>query len=564
MIHRSRMKKPLAAAIWLLLATGAWAQPQAVPQEKLDEWFTRHTAAAGPGMVLAVIQDGRMVYQKAGGLADLERAVPLSPESVFDIASNGKQFTACAVLLLAEEGRLDLDADLRHYIPEFPDYGTPITLRHLLHHTSGIRDYPILMLLAGKPWRNFYTCDDYLQLLQRQKRLNFPPGTKFEYSNSGYFLLGEIVARVSGRPLEQFLQERIFAPLGMRHTRLNTDAGQVVRQRAIGYSPRGENEYATEISQMPGAGDGGLLTTVGDLQRWEENFWRNRLGRGGPELIRTLCTPGRLADDTAIAYAMGLETGTYRGLPIVRHGGGFNGYRSEILRFPEQRLSIVCLANLGVIPTQAAALQVADLCLAGSFRDPIAPPAAGKGKPKRVDARGLAEVAGAYRNPQTQAIWVLSPAKNGLLVRTLDGAEFTLEPRGGRVFRTAAAAPVACTVRFLPVRAGGFRMEVEADLFGKAVCEPLQLVSAADVALADYEGGWESEELGGQWQIRRTGQGLVARIVGLPQELPLEPTARDQFRSMGPYLIFTRDDQGRVIGLTVTMDGATALEFRRR
>ena len=242
--------------------------------DKIDELFAAWNKPNSPGCALAVINDGEIIYKRCYGMADLERNVSLSPASVFDIGSTGKQFTAMVIAILAKQGALSLDDSIQKYIPEISTYEQPVTIRHLIHHTSGIRDYLVLMYLSGMRSENFYYEDELLDLICRQKELNFKPGDEFEYSNSGYFLLGVIARRVTGKSLPVLIKENILEPLGMQATNFNDDAKRIVKNRAIGYSPNDGDGFYTEMSFNGGYGDGALLSTVEDLFLWDQSFYK--------------------------------------------------------------------------------------------------------------------------------------------------------------------------------------------------------------------------------------------------------------------------------------------------
>ncbi|MGH4000314.1 MAG: serine hydrolase domain-containing protein, partial [Pseudonocardiaceae bacterium] len=330
---------------------------------RLDAVFAQYDRASSPGCALGVYRDGRIGYAKAYGSANLELGAPLTPASVFDIGSTSKQFTAMSVLLLARDGKLALDDDVRRYIPSLPEYGAPITIRHLLYHTSGIRDYTTLLALAGEPTQNWTTDDDALELIVRQRALNFAPGSEWQYSNSGYFLLSLVVKRVSGQSLRRFAQSRIFEPLGMAQTHIHDDHAMVVPNRATGYVPSDSaGPFRIEMSDFEQTGDGSVFTTVEDLVKWDENFYSAVVG--GPELLAEMVKPGALNDGKPVDYAAGLVVGEYRGLKTVEHGGAWAGYRAQLLRFPTEHVSIACLCNLGSANPDRLAQQVADVYLA--------------------------------------------------------------------------------------------------------------------------------------------------------------------------------------------------------
>ncbi|MBW3569738.1 MAG: beta-lactamase family protein, partial [Gemmatimonadetes bacterium] len=302
---------------------------------------------AEPGCAAAVARDGRVVVNRAFGLAHLEHAVPNTPATIFDVASVNKQFTAAAVLMLAEEGRLSLQDDIRRYLPEMPDYGTPITIDHVLTQTSGLRDWLFLSMIAGHhPFKSprMYQAADVLDLAARQRGLNHAPGAEFSYTNTGYHLLTIIVERVSGRSLQDFTSERIFQPLGMTSTRWRADIREVIPGRATSY----EREDGRWMHGMPLFDN--LFTTTGDLLRWNDALAENRLG---PRITQELQRQGRLNDGSPIefapgmAYTRGLTIGEHRGAQEIAHGGSSAGYRSYVSRYPAHRLSVAVLCNSG-------------------------------------------------------------------------------------------------------------------------------------------------------------------------------------------------------------------------
>ncbi|QCW24341.1 beta-lactamase family protein [Lysobacter enzymogenes] len=372
--------RPLAATLALALASFATVAAPASPiaaaatpaalEAGTDAIFARWNRGDSPGCGVAVFRDGAIAFQKGYGQANLELSAPIGADTVFDIGSTSKQFTAAALLLLERDGKLSLDDDVRKYVPELPDYGQTITLRQLLQHTSGLRDYLDVQLLAGVAYDDYSSDRQTLDLLAKQKALNFAPGSEFVYSNTGYFLAAEIVKRVAGKPLAQFAHERIFAPLGMRDTLFRDDHTLPVRGRASAYT-RAEGaagEAADGIARfridMPNwdqVGDGAVLTTLADLQRWDENFYRPVVGDA--DFLARLQQPGRLADGTRLDYALGLFVDTHRGLKTVSHDGAWGGYRAQLLRFPERHLSVATLCNLDSTDPESLALRVADLWL---------------------------------------------------------------------------------------------------------------------------------------------------------------------------------------------------------
>jgi CubicO group peptidase (beta-lactamase class C family) len=404
------MKERAASAIALLaavLAACASRAPAPAAREdlapKLDPILARWDVAGAPGFALGVVRDGKLAYARGCGEANLEHALPITSTTVFDIGSTSKQFTAACVLLLAQDGALALDDDARKWVPELPDYGEPITIRHLLHHTSGLRDYLTLFAIAGIATEDVTTAEDALAMITRQRALNFAPGREHLYSNSGYFLLSVIVERAAGKSLAELARERIFEPLGMAHTLYNDDHRRVVPNRATGYAPREEGGFAVEMSDFEQTGDGAVLTTVEDLARWDRNFYEPVVG--GRALIDGLRTRGELDDGTELDYAAGLVLGEAGGLAWEAHGGAWAGYRAQLLRFPTERTSVISLCNRADLDPNDVAWRVAAALLGDQIgrkpaRGPRAAPPSDAEPGWNPSCDALAEYAGLYESDE--------------------------------------------------------------------------------------------------------------------------------------------------------------------
>src|SRR5467141_687754 len=333
----------------------------------VDEIFVDLTKAGSPGCALGVYRDGKMVYSKGYGLANLEQNVPITPQSVFDIGSTSKQFTSASILLLEKQGKLSINDDVRKYIPELPEYGQKVTILHLLNHTSGLRDYLTLMDLAGMHIDGVTTDEDALQIISRQKALNFAPGSDWLYSNTGFFLLSVIVKRVSEKTLREFAGENIFTPLAMTHTQFRDDHTSLIADRALAYDAKEKAAgYRLDVSYFEQTGDGAVHTSVEDLLKWDENFYSPRVG--GKDFLDEIQERGKLNNGKVLDYAKGLRLRDYRGLQTVSHGGAWGGYRAELLRFPEQHFSVACLCNVGNAGPTRRAHQVADIYLGSSMK----------------------------------------------------------------------------------------------------------------------------------------------------------------------------------------------------
>lgn len=402
---------------------------------RTDKIFAQWNKPDSPGCVCGVMQKGRTLYVKGFGSADLEHQVPLAPDSVFYIASTSKQFTAASIALLSLDGKLGLKDDVRKYLPEIRDYGTPISVEQLVFHTSGMRDYLELRAIGG--WADYdkLNNDMAIALIARQKALNFTPGSRYSYSNSGYVMLAEIVNRASGTPMSRFAKERIFTPLGMNTTHFGDDAGEIVPNRVISYGETPDGKRVQYIKTIEAYGDGNLLTTMPDLMRWHENFYSGKVG--GPAFLELLKTRGVLNDGKINDYGFGLIFGKYRGIASVAHGGAFLGFRTELIRFPEQQLSVGVLCNFDKASPGGLARQVADLYLTGAEAAP-APVADRPQAPPAVafvpKAESLPAFAGIYHSDEVDASFRILVEGDRLIGRDSHQQSAPLEPKQQDVF----------------------------------------------------------------------------------------------------------------------------------
>ena len=405
-----------SAAATLVLAQRAQAPAWSGQVDRVfQQWDTR----TSPGCALGVFEHGRVTYERGYGMADLEHDVPITPGSVFYVGSLTKQFTAMAAALAIQQGTLGYGDSIRKYLPEMPAYADAIKVSNLIHHTSGLRDYYALLTIAGRRYDTLYDNNAVLAFAARQTKLNFAPGDEYSYSNTGYQLLAVAIQRATGTPFAEYGDQQIFKPLGMTVTHFHTDATRLVKDRVIGYSGTA-GTWTLDVPDNERAGAGGLYTNIPDLQRWDENFYTARVG--GPEVITRLQTPAHLNDGKAIAYAWGLEIGTYRGLPIVEHGGSLHGYRAELIRFPSQHTSVAILCNHSGIAPSELARRVADVVLQTEFREPAgggrgSGDAAGQGDHSSPWPEELSAWVGDYYSDELQSTFVITANGRELLLR---------------------------------------------------------------------------------------------------------------------------------------------------
>jgi CubicO group peptidase (beta-lactamase class C family) len=395
---------------------------------KVDAVFSRWTTAT-PGCSVGASVKGRVVVNKAYGMADLEHDVPNTADTIFEAGSVSKQFTAAGVLLLAREGKLKLDDPVRKYVPELPDYGSPLTIRHMLMHMSGLRDWGSVESIAGWPrTTRVYTHAHVLDIVSRQKSLNFTPGSQYSYSNTGYNLAVIIVTRVSGMPFAEFEKQRLFTPLGMTRTSWRDDFTRVVKSRAIAYEQQGES-YAQDMPFENVHGNGGLLTTVGDLLKWNENFVKPVVGDAS--FVAEQQVPGAFNDGRPGSYALGLMIGTYRGLREVGHSGSTAGYRAHLVRYPDQGVSVVVLCNASTGAATQYAHAVAEVLLPGAFTTAAAGGRAGGAAPAprlTPTAAQLQAMVGTYVSDEAETTLIAAVTDGTLVLRRRPDTVIRLVP----------------------------------------------------------------------------------------------------------------------------------------
>jgi CubicO group peptidase (beta-lactamase class C family) len=543
----------VAGAISLSVAAQAAAQPIPADQRHLvDKVFAVYDNADTPGCALAVYRGGEIAYARGYGLASLEHRVPITPQTVFDIGSTSKQFTAFSILLLERDGKLSLDDDVRKYVPELQPLDPVVTVRHLMLHTSGLRDYLTLWRLAGMKLENWTTQEDAVRLVARQRRGNFPAGAEWLYSNTGYLLLAEIVKRASGQSLREFAGARIFAPLGMTRTFVLDDHTLVIPGRATGYAPRDGGGFSVDMSNFEQTGDGAVQTTVEDLLRWDTNFYEPKVGDRA--LLDRAQAVGSLANGTALDYAAGLMIGTYRGLPTVRHGGSWAGYRAELLRFPTANTSVACLCNLGNANPSALGDGVADVVLAARLQ-PKPRLALPETRPAvAVSAERLESLAGYYENAAAGAFRRLV-VRDGVLV----GMGQRLKPVAPDRF----VPSVPGVEFFFPMAAQGGPQEMHIIRDGRDP-EVHRRVAAPPVAsLAGFTGTFYSDELEATWTLAVRDGRLTVRVLNDPPSV-LTAVKPDVFVSDEGLVLRFEREAGAVVRASVQAGRVTSLVFTRR
>ena len=538
-----------AASLCLVAALSAAGQDQG---QKIDKIFENFSGKS-PGCAVGVSQNGKTVFARSYGLADLEHEVPLSVDSPFYMASVSKQFTAMSVLLLAEDGEIQLGDSIRKTIPELPEYAGRITLYHLLTHSSGVRDYLTLGAMAGLPPDSVFTDRGALRLISRQSALNFEPGSEFLYSNSGYVLLSLVVKQVAGKSLDEFAREKIFGPLGMKSTRFQHDHSSLVPGKALGYEQR-NGAWHVSNSMLDVVGDGGLYSTVSDMMRWVANFDDPKVGA---KALGTMRTAAKLSTGKEINYGMGLVPGRYHGLATVQHGGGLGGYRTQVLWFPEQRFSVVSLCNNGSANPADLANKVAEVYLSSQMTAPQTTGGSNPAPGVTLSAEELQAKVGVYRQDERGYLEIVE--RGGKLYPR--GAPLALVPIDKEHF-TSIGAPEGWEMSFDSRNpAGSLELRQPGDPVVRF--ERVSPVTLSDGERQAFAGDFESRELpGADYRILADARGLSLEAGDRPT-VRLESGGTDRWRAGGQELVFHRDSAGKIDGFFLNAGRVRKIQFRR-
>lgn len=562
MKHARRVRRTFQAllAFATLMAASA-GQPRAdvVPKldpGRIDALFNAYTDGT-PGCAAAVVRDGRAIYARGFGFSDLSHRVPIGPDTVFEIASESKQFTALAVLLLEADGKLRLDDSVQLHLPELaPLIPQPISLRQLLHHTGGLVGYQELMELAGVAYENVVDAANVLRMLAVLPGLNSTPGTRYSYSDTGYFLLAQVVARVSGGSLDALLQKRVFGPLGMTSTYIYNDHRRVVPRRARAYAPgAGTQAWILDESNWTMDGDAGVQSTVLDLARWSAEVTRPRLLP--PALIEALRSPGRLNDGAPLPYGMGQIVRSYRGLPRVLHGGAWVGYRSMLMHFPTQGTSVAVTCNAANAPAGQLAERVADEVLApllAQAPSPTAPDAAGP-----ADAAAIKRYEGRFLHEHGFELAQISEFGPGALSVKLGPRSATFLPAVGGVWRSSAG-----TVHLRFDEAG---RELRVTQPGRPVEVYRRIAphtpSAGD--LAALSSRFRQAALGSTLTLASRGDSFVAQFNAPGGDVqPLHWVGPDHLANADYVLRIERGSQGMITSLAYSNERVRGLRYHRQ
>jgi CubicO group peptidase (beta-lactamase class C family) len=526
--------------------------------EKVDKVFAEWDKPDSPGAALAVIKDNAVIYKRGYGSAQLEYEIPITHSTVFHVASVSKQFTAFAITMLADLGKLSLDDDIRKHLPEVPDFGKKITIKHLLHHTSGLRDQWELLAVGGWRLDDVITKEHIMKMVRSQKELNFNPGSEHLYCNTGYTLLAEIVERVSGLPFPQWTNENMFKPLSMTNTHFHDDHEMIVKNRAYSYSPKDDEGFKKSVLSYANVGATSLFTTVVDLTKWAQNFWDPLVG--GVAVIEQMQEQGVLTNGNKIDYAFGINIGKYKGLKTIAHSGGDAGFRSHVRIFPEQRFAVTVLSNLGSCNPSSLCEKVADIYLA----DQISQEAEEK-KEERKIVKVDPAIYEAYEGKYKLPIGLVTLTRQGDRLMGKAGGEtkFELFPESETKFFLKI---VDAQIVFQKNEQGQVNTFTLFQGGEEMVGEKIKPPSLTAEELAEYEGSYYSEEVGTTYSIVVKDGKLIAKH-RRHEDMPLSASDADQF--VGEKWFFTnvqfiRDEENTVKGLKLSGGRVKNLRFDKK
>lgn len=564
------MRKPLSVlslCMFLMVnLTAITCKTGSVPEAnsanlEVDRLFKPWDKPDSPGAALAVIKDGKVIYKKGYGYAQLEYDIPITSSTIFHVASVSKQFTAFAIALLANQGKLSLDDDLHRYLPEIPDFGKTITIRHLIHHMSGLRDQWEMLAMAGWRLDDVITKEHILTAVRNQKELNFSPGDEYLYCNTGYTLLAEIVERVTGHTFPDWTKKNMFEPLSMSNTHFHDDHEMIVKNRAYSYVPKENGGFKKRILSYANVGATSLFTTVEDLAKWADNFFEKHLG--GPEVIAQMEQQGVLNSGEKTGYSFGLAIGKYKELKTISHSGGDAGFRSHLILFPDQRFAVAILSNCGSVNPGQLARQTAEVYLGNLMKQETDKEQPSEHKVAKIPSSIFEAYEGRYELED-----------GNILILTKEGDRLMVEhpraPEKMRLFPESMAKFFLKTadvqVLFHPEKDGYVeRLTVFAE--GKTIKgKRSQVKEFTPEQMQEYTGQYYSEELDTTYRIVLQGDKILARH-RRHGDIPLVRTKEDVFTGRRWFfhkVQFVRNEKNKIAGYLLTGGRVRNLRFERK
>ena len=536
-------QKYLCVLLCTFLFNYADAQLSDSLNKRIDSIFADYDKINSPGCALAILKDGKIVYKKGYGISNLDYNIAISPSSIFHVASLSKQFTAAAIVLLSLQGKLSLTDDIRKYLPEVPDFGRTITFNHLIHHTSGLRDQWDLLYLAG--WRedDLIKEKDILEMLTRQKSLNFLPGDEEVYCNTGYTLLAVAVKRITGVSLRAYADSVFFKPLEMTTTHFHSDHSEITVNRTSAYQKADNGKWKISIPVFDTYGATSLFTTVEDLAKWDENFYSKKVG--GNDFIHAMQVTGLLNNKASQTYASGLFITTYKGYKTVQHSGADAGYRSNFTRFPEEHFSVILLANLANIRVKTLSNKVADIFLKDKSVKDIT-------RAFKTDSTIVKKWAGEYIDMTTKSRLELNYENENLKINNL-----ILKPSGNLIFSDFDSKT---KLSFSGDSSNATCLLSTQDDIPRTF-KKVHAVKLSPQKLQEYSGSFYSAELDTKYNLNSDSNFLLVKIPR-NEEMKFSGFMKDMF--IGDFtILFTRDKNNKISGFFLTTDRVRNLYFKK-
>ncbi len=560
-IKTKTMKKSyLNLSLFFLVIFASCLKGQTIDKSAIDKIFTKWDNTTSPGCGLGIIENGVLTYARGYGMANLEYDIPNSATSVFRIGSTSKQFTAACIVLLNEQGKLSLDHTLDIYFPDFPDYAKKITIQHLLNHTSGIRDYLQLSYLKGLGDDDFYTDDHIMEWLISQTDLNFVPGDEYLYSNSGYWLLGQIVEKTSGMNMADYAMKEIFVPLEMNNTHFHNDHTQIVKNRASGYTPNSKDGYNISMTTLDMIGDGGIFTSINDIKKWDDAFYESKtLSKA---FWKIMTKQAILNDGKEISYAAGLGIDTYKGLKTVSHGGAFVGFRAELMRFPDQKTSIAIFANRADANPTRMAYQVADILLKDQFKEENTEVKKEIiiEEPKVETQFSMDQIAGEYELEPGVVLNISLKNDSLKVLQTWNQSTYNIVKTSGNTYKIPGDDS-ALSFTFSDLEKDKIQTLTVLQNGNKTVTKRKKIFDSSGIDFQVYTGTYYSEELDINYKILLEEKTIKLQVGNNPA-MKCTITELDQFSSPFGMIRFQKDN-GNISGFELDSGRVKNLKFKK-
>lgn len=550
--------------MWFTFGIQTRTQSQWVPDStkiKIDSLFARWNSSSSPGCAIGVIRNDSVIYAKGYGMANIEYAIPNTPETIFHMASVSKQFTALSIILLARQGKLTLDDDIHKYLPWFPDLKAKITIRHLLNHTSGIRDQWQLLAISGTRLDDVITQEHIVKVLSKQRALNFSPGEQYSYSNSGFTMLAEIVKAVSGQSLRKFADSAIFKPLGMNNTHFHDDYKEIVKGRSYSYNRIDSTHFANSILSYSNVGATSLFTNVNDMSKWMVNFYTYKVG--DKSAIDSLTKNGKLNNATELPYANGIGVSTYKGWKMFGHDGGDAGYRTTISVFPDLKMGFILFGNVGDFNPGGKMIALANLFIKDSTKkkSDIQPALADTNRAIVRDTARYKKFMGDYVSDDgarfyffirdQKITWISSRGSQFLLIKGANDTFFVRTDSTVKfVFRSSGTSSVVD--EYWP---GNHRL---LEWYDNNASVPVQ-------ELKQYTGKYFSPELNCSYNMEAKNHQLILTSTKYP-DAPLRVAGRDRLFSPFWWLEYCqiiRNEKNQILGFEVNSGRVMHLRFNK-